>query len=98
MYARITQAQLQPGKLDELLQFLHANVIPAVQALPGFKGLILLTDETTNKGITLALWETEADMAAGEAPDGYYTQQLARGAHFFAAPPVREAYQVSLQV
>ena len=98
MYARITQAQLQPGKLDELLQFLHANVIPAVQALPGFKGLILLTDETTNKGIAVALWENEADLEASEESSGYYTVQIARGAHFFAAPPVRETYQVTLQV
>lgn len=98
MYARATLAQLQPGKVDELRQFLRDNVVPAAQAQEGFKGLLLLTDETTNKGIAIALWETEADMAASESPDGYYTKQLARGAHFFAAPPVRETYQVTLQV
>jgi heme-degrading monooxygenase HmoA len=96
MYARVTLAQLQPGKVDELQQFLNDNVVPAAQRQQGFKGLLLLTDETTNKGIAIALWETEADMAASEASDGYYTVQLARGAHFFAAPPVREAYQVSI--
>jgi heme-degrading monooxygenase HmoA len=98
MYARVTLAQLQPGKVDELLQFLHDNVVPAAQAQHGFKGLLLLTDETTNKGIALGLWETEADLVASEASDGYYTVQLARGAHFFAAPPVRETYQLTLQV
>lgn len=98
MYARVTLAQLQPAKLDELLQFLGENVVPAAQAQQGFKGLLLLTDETTNKGLAVALWETEADMAASESPDGYYTRQLARGVHFFAAPPVIEAYQVTLQV
>ena len=95
MYARVTLAQLQPGKVDELLQFLRDNVVPAAQAQHGFKGLLLLTDETTNKGIALCLWETEADLVAS---DGYYTVQLARGAHFFAAPPVRETYQVNIQV
>jgi hypothetical protein len=35
-------------------------------------------------------------MVASEASDGYYTVQLARGAHFFAEPPVREAYRVSI--
>jgi len=98
MYGRVTLAQLQPGKVDELLQFLHDNVVPAAQAEQGFKGLLLLTDENTNKGIAVALWETEADMVASESSGGYYTEQLARGAHFFAAPPVREAYQVTLQV
>ena len=98
MYARVTLAQLQPGMLDELLKFLRENVVPAAQAQQGFKGLLLLTDETTNKGTAIALWETEADLAASEASDGYYTVQLARGAHFFAAPPVRETYEVTLQV
>jgi heme-degrading monooxygenase HmoA len=98
MYARVTLAQLQPGKIDELMEFLSDNVVPAAQAQQGFKGLLLLTDDNTNKGIAFALWETEADMVASEASDGYYTVQLARGAHFFAAPPVREAYQVTLQV
>lgn len=98
MYARATLAQLQPGIVNDLLQFLRENVIPAAQRQQGFKGLLLLTDETTNKGIAIALWETEADMAAGEASDGYYTVQLARGAHFFTAPPFREVYQVNIQV
>jgi heme-degrading monooxygenase HmoA len=98
MYARVTLAQLQPGKVDELLQFLRDNVVPAAQRQQGFKGLLLLTDETTNKGIALGLWETEADLLASEGSSGYYTVQLASGAHFFAAPPVRETYQVNIQV
>ena len=98
MYARATLAQLQPGIVNDLLQFLRENVIPAAQRQQGFKGLLLLTDENTNKGIAIALWETEADLEASEESSGYYTVQLARGAHFFAAPPVRETYQVTLQV
>ena len=98
MYARVTLAQLQPGKVDELLHFLHDNVVPAAQAQQGFKGLLLLTNDNTNKGIAIGLWETEADMVASEASDGYYTVQLARVAHFFATPPVRETYQVNIQV
>jgi heme-degrading monooxygenase HmoA len=98
MYARVTLAELQPGKIDELTQFLHDNVVPAAKAQHGFKGLLVLTDENTNKGIAIALWETEADMATSEASGGYYQVQIARGAHFFAAPPVRETYQVNIQV
>lgn len=98
MYARATLAQLQPGIVNDLLQFLRENVIPAAQRQQGFKGLLLLTDETTNKGIAIALWETEADMVASEASGGYYQVQITRGARFFAAPPVRETYQVNIQV
>ena len=98
MYARVTLAQLQPDNVDELIQFLRDNVVPAAQAQQGFKGLLLLADDNTNKGIAIALWETEADMVASEASDGYYAVQLARGAQFFAAPPERLAYQVRIQV
>ena len=42
MYARVTLAQLQPGQVDELQQFLHDNVVPAAQRQQGFKGLLLL--------------------------------------------------------
>ena len=98
MYARATLAQLQPDNVDELLQFLGEHVVPAAQAQQGFKGLLLLTDETSNKGIAVALWETKADLVASEASNGYYSVQIARGAHFFAEPPVREVYQVTLQV
>jgi heme-degrading monooxygenase HmoA len=101
MYARVTLAQLQPGKVDELLHFLRDNVVPAAQAQQGFKGLLLLTHDNTNKGIAIGLWETEADMLASEASeasDGYYAVQLARGTQFFAASPVRETYQVNIQV
>jgi len=73
MYARVTLAQLQPGKVDELLHFLRDNVVPAAQTQQGFKGLLLLTNDNTNKGIAIGLWETEADMVASEASDGYYT-------------------------
>jgi heme-degrading monooxygenase HmoA len=98
MHARVTLAQLQPDKVDELIQFLHDNVVPAAQAQQGFKGLLLLTNDNANKGIAIGLWETEADMVASETSDGYYTVQLARGAQFFAAPPERSAYQVQIQV
>lgn len=37
MYARVTLAQLQPGKIDELTQFLRDNVVPAAKAQQGFK-------------------------------------------------------------
>ena len=98
MYARVTLAQIQPGKIDELTHFLRDNVVPAAKTQQGFKGLLVLTDENTNKGIAIALWETAAAMATSEASDGYYTVQLARGAHFFAAPPERSVYQLNIQV
>jgi heme-degrading monooxygenase HmoA len=98
MYARLTLAQIQPGQMEEVVQFIRDAVVPAAKQAPGFKGLLVLTDPSTNKGVALGLWESEADLLASEAPGGYYREEMAKGAHFFSAPPVLEVYEVSLQV
>jgi heme-degrading monooxygenase HmoA len=57
----------------------------------------LLTDPSTDKVISITLWETEADMKADETSP-YYREMLAAFAQTFAATPARASYQVSAQV
>jgi heme-degrading monooxygenase HmoA len=96
MYARATIIQVLPGKTDEAIAIYRNSVVPAAKQQKGCKGAYLLTDRKMGKGISIALWETEADMLAGET-SGYYQQQLAKFKDIFGAPPVREAYEVSVQ-
>ena len=96
MYARVTIAQSQPGKADKIIRIHRDSVAPAAKQQKGFKGLYLLQDRKTGKGITITLWETEADMTAGET-SGFYQQQVAKFKDILSAPPVREAYEVSVQ-
>ncbi len=95
MNARVTIVQIVPGKLDEAVSLYRDSVVPAAKQQKGCKGLYLLTDRNTGRGISITLWETEADMMAGEN-SGYYQQQLAKFKDVFGAPPVREAYDVSV--
>ena len=95
MYARVVNVQIQPGKTDEAINMYRDSVVPATKQQKGSKGILLLTDPT-GKGISIGLWETEADMKAGEA-SGYYQEQIAKFASVFAAPPVMEHYEVSVQ-
>lgn len=97
MYARVTTGYVQPEKGDEITRYMRDSVVPAAKQQSGFKGLLLLRDDESNKSIAITLWETEAEMAAGEAGGGYYREQLARNIHLFASAPVREAYEVSIQ-
>ena len=62
----------------------------------GASRLYVLMDRKTGKGLTIALWETEADMTAGEA-SGYYQQQVAKFKDILSAAPVREAYEVTVK-
>ncbi len=96
MNARVTLVQILPGKVDEAVDRYRDSVVPAARQQNGYKGVYLLTDRNTGKGISITLWETEADMIAGEN-SGYYQQQLAKFKDVFGAPPVREAYEVSVQ-
>jgi heme-degrading monooxygenase HmoA len=82
--------------MDEAIAIYRDSVMPAAKQQKGFKGLSLLTDRSTDKGISIVFWETEADMKAGEA-SGYYQQQLGKFKDVFGAPPVREQYEVSVQ-
>ena len=96
MNARVTTVQVRPDKMDEAIGIYRDSVTPAAQQQKGFKGLLMLTDRNTGKGISIALWETEADMMAGES-SGYFQQQLAKFKDILNAPPVREQYEVSVQ-
>ena len=96
MYARVVTVQIQPGKMDEMISIYRDSVVPAAKEQKEFKGIFALTDTDTNKAISIALWETEADMKAGEA-SGYLNEQIAKVAPTFAGSPATERYEVSVQ-
>lgn len=96
MYARVTIVQVLPGKEDEAIGIFRDSVVPAAKEQKGNKGHYLLTDSKSGKNISISLWETEDDMTVGES-SGHYQQQLAKFKGIFAAPPVREDYEVTVQ-
>jgi heme-degrading monooxygenase HmoA len=97
MYARVLHVEIQPGQLDEAVRRYRESLIPAAQELPGFRGALLLTEPGTGNAISVSLWETEAELQAGET-SGYVRAQLANLGPLFAVPPRFDVYQVSLQV
>jgi len=97
MHARVVTVQIQPGKIDEAIRIYRDSVMPAAKEQKGFKGATLLTDSNAGKGISVTLWETEGDMKATEA-SGFFQEQIAKFAAVFAMPPVREHFEVSVQV
>jgi heme-degrading monooxygenase HmoA len=94
MYARVTTAQVRPGKMDELVRILLDSVLPAARLQKGYAGGMVLTNPDTGKAEIIALWETETDMTAGEA-SGYYREQIAKAAPTLAGPSAREGYEVN---
>ena|SRR5437764_6231287 len=97
MYARVLIAQAKPGKTDELIQIIGDSVIPEIKQEGGFKGLLLLNERATGKGISITLWETPVDLKASET-SGYLQRQLVKVASLLNDPPVVGLYEVSIQV
>lgn len=99
MHARLTSIQLQPGMTDRLADMFNESVLPASRTQAGFRGGMVLADPATGKTIVVSLWESRDDLEAGEA-SGYYVEQVSKlaGVGLFAGPPVRETYEVKLQV
>jgi heme-degrading monooxygenase HmoA len=96
MHARVTIATAQPGKVDETIKVMRDSILPAVKKQKGFKNYFFLTNRNTGKGMSIGLWNTEADMAAGES-SGFYREQVAKIVPLLAGPPTMEHYEVSVQ-
>ena len=95
MHARTVTFQVQPGKMEEAIRIYRDVVSGAPQK--GFKGAYLLTDGNSGKSISVTLWETEADMLATET-SGWWRQQIDKFAPVTAGAPLREHYEVGVQV
>ena len=96
MFARVTICQVQMDKIDEIIKIFGESIIPAATSQKGSRGIYMLTDRKTGKGIALSFWDSEEDAIANEQ-SGYYQEQVGKVASFFTTAPVREGYEVSVQ-
>lgn len=99
MYARVVTVHIQPDRLDEVIAVYRDSISPAAKKQKGQRGGYLLTDRETGKALSIALWETKADMEAGETGEtnDYLQQQIAKVASAFTAAPVTEHFEVSVE-
>jgi len=59
MYGRLVEIEgLDPSRVEEALQNIRENVIPALKEIDGFAGFISLMDEENRRGRSVVLWET----------------------------------------
>jgi heme-degrading monooxygenase HmoA len=95
VHARVVDLRVRPSDTEEMVRIYRDSVMPAARRQPGFRGAVLLTDPETGIGISVTMWETEADREAGET-SGYYKEQIAKFADFLVETPVRKHYEVSV--
>lgn len=93
MHAKVVTFQVKPGRHDEAVRIFDESVVPAAGQQKGFKAGMMLIDPGTGKGMSIGLWESEADIKASES-SGFYQGWLAKFSEVFALPPAREVYRV----
>lgn len=95
MYARVTTVHVQPDKVAETTRIYNESILPAVKAA-GNRGVFLLMDAASGVGVSITIWNAQAD---GEAYDasGSYREQVAKVAPFFSAAPSLATYEVAAQ-
>jgi quinol monooxygenase YgiN len=94
MKARVVTVQIQPSKLDEAVTIYRDSVVPAAAEYKGCHAVFLATDRSSGKGLSISIWD-EQELQSSEA-SGYLQEQFAKFADVFAAPPVRELYDVNV--
>jgi len=95
-FARVTFTQGKVDMMSETIQLYKDSVVLAAQSQNGYRGIYLLSDFKTGKGISISLWDSEEDAIANEQ-SGYYQEQVDKFKDFFTAAPVREGYLVTVQ-
>ena len=97
MFARLTTFQIKKDKIEEGTDLFNKSVVPPLKSQKGFKKVYLLVNEKTGDGVTIGLWETEADALASEH-NLFYQEQLIKFMGMLSDPTyIREGYQVKIE-
>lgn len=94
MYARVTIARPRPDHFDHAAASVRESFYPAARAQPGYSGFQLLVDRDQHQLIGISFWDSEAQLHASGAPDGYYAEQMETFGDLLTEPPITNTYEV----
>lgn len=67
MFARLSTYQSPAEQItDAAVEKIRAQVLPSLQEMDGFRGVLLLMDRESGKQISVTLWESEDALRASE--------------------------------
>jgi len=97
MFARFTTVQLKIDKIDDAIRICEKSIVPAAQSQKGFLKWKMFLDRETGKAMFYTLWETREDAIANEK-SLYYQEQIVKLMPFFRSNPMREGFDVEIDV
>ncbi len=66
MFARVSEVEARPERLDEMHREGVEHILPALQMQEGFNGGLVLADRKSGKVLAVTLWASEQEMDATE--------------------------------
>lgn len=97
MHARVTSVAIHKDKIREATRIYQQSVGPAIAGQKGFRNAYLVTDPATGEGMSITIWDSEADGKAYES-SGLYQAQVDKLRQFFASTPALKTYTVEAHV
>ena len=97
MYARMTTGETKVDWMDKFIKIYEESIVPKAKLQKGYCGAYFLVNRKTGKLVSITLWDCEEDALANEKSH-YYQEQLVKVMNIFTKPPIREGYEVVVQV
>ena len=72
MFARVTQFNIRPERLQQGHREIEEHLIPALRMQPGFSGGLLLANPQKGKVLAVTLWESEQEMHATDEASHWF--------------------------
>lgn len=98
-FARVTVAQLKPGKMAGLLKFEKETAVPFMKSYKEFQGFCFLGDEKTGKICSISIWDGVDVFTAGmkdEKVQTFWKEFSEKTRDFFIVKPIGEGYAVKI--
>jgi len=96
MFARVNRFQDDPANLQEMERVAEHEIVPQLQRVPGFLGVVSLVDRTSGESLAITFWESEEAMRSSEQDADRVRGELKQrtGSNVVSV----ERYEVSLRV
>jgi hypothetical protein len=95
MYARVSTSVSPKEKMDEIAKLMRETIWPATKKHKGYKGYLTLRNPETGEGMTISIWDTEADMLASEK--AFYPQAVKQATATGVKPGGMKHYVVGIK-
>ena len=66
-FVRLNTVAGDPAKIDNVIKFLQAQVLPVVKAQKGYRATIVNVNRVTGRSTVSSVWDTMADLEASES-------------------------------